>query len=68
MRYELWGIVLLSALCARTVNETQIKQAIKRLAFRNKLLVEGAGALSLAAAINTRKNMKMLYVYLAEEA
>ncbi len=38
-----------------TVNETQIKQAIKYLAFRNKLVVEGAGALSLAAAINTRK-------------
>lgn len=33
------------------VSENSVKTAIKRLALRNKLVVEGAGALSVAAAI-----------------
>ncbi len=35
------------------VSEEAVKSAIKRLALRNKLIVEGSGALSVAAALST---------------
>jgi len=40
------------------VSEFQIKQAVKRLALRNKLVVEGAGALSVAAAMMESKERR----------
>ena len=36
------------------VSESSVKKTIKRLALRNKVIAEGAGALSVAAALETR--------------
>ena len=38
------------------VSEEQMKEAIRYLAIENKLITEGAGAMSLAAALNTHKD------------
>jgi threonine dehydratase len=38
------------------VSEDQIKEAIRYLALENKLVAEGSGAMSLAAALNTPKD------------
>ena len=38
------------------VSEEEIKEAIKYLALENKIVAEGSGAMSLAAALNTPKN------------
>jgi threonine dehydratase len=40
------------------VSEDDVKAAIKRLALRDKLIVEGAGALSLAAALSVPQDVR----------
>jgi len=40
------------------VSEEKIKEAIRLLALENKLVVEGAGAISLAAALSVRKEKR----------
>ena len=40
------------------VSEDQIKEAIRYLALENKLVAEGSGAMSLAAALNTPKDKR----------
>jgi threonine dehydratase len=40
------------------VSEEKIKEAIRLLAIENKLIVEGAGAISLAAALETPKEKR----------
>lgn len=50
---EMWPLLREVVDDTVTVSEEQVKDAIRRLALDNKLVVEGAGAASLAAALAT---------------
>ena len=48
---EMWPLLRSVVDDTVTVSEDQVKDAIRRLALDNKLVVEGAGAASVAAAL-----------------
>ena len=50
---EMWPLLRDTVDGTVTVSEDQVRDAIRRLALDNKLVVEGAGAASLAAALAT---------------
>lgn len=50
---EMWPLLRDVVDATVTVSEDQVRDAIRRLALDNKLIVEGAGAASLAAALAT---------------
>jgi threonine dehydratase len=59
---QMWDLASTLLACSRVVQLTQVAKVIRLLAERHHIIVEGAGAVALAAALRMNENKKLVCV------